>query len=162
MVAAELAKLDAASGYRLILILDPSGVRKDAMLQKWIYHQTYPFAWIRLDHSDNELVSFIPHLRACMGSTGLFPTALPLQDECPTWEDCLTATLNAAIDVPQDFFLILDDFHNITSPDIHRALGWMLDYIPEQMHLLITSRQPFPLPVPRLRMRRQVLEIVLG
>jgi ATP/maltotriose-dependent transcriptional regulator MalT len=30
------------------------------------------------------------------------------------------------------------------------------------MHLIITSRQPFPLPVPRLRMRRQVLEIVLG
>ncbi len=37
----------------------------------------------------------------------------------------------------------------------------MLDYIPDQMHLLITSRQPLPLPVPRLRLRHQLLEIDL-
>lgn len=117
---------------------------------------------MHLDHGDNDPMRFFPCLQACLHDTGLFPSAPPLHDETPVWEDYLTETLNAAIDIPGDFFLILDDYHLISSPEIHQVLGWMLDYIPDRMHLIITSRQELPLPVPRLRLRRQVLEIDLS
>jgi len=160
--AAELVRLNAASDYRLTIIVDPDGETKDAILESWVHHQSLPLAWMHLDESDNDPMRFFPCLQACLHDTGLFPTALPPHDETPAWEDYLTEALNAAIDVPGDFFLILDDYHLISSPEIHQALGWMMDYIPDQMHLLITSRQPLPLPVPRLRLRRLVLEIDLS
>jgi LuxR family maltose regulon positive regulatory protein len=159
--AAELVRLDAASDYRLTIILDTDGETKDAILDAWAHHQPLPLAWMHLDHSDNDPMRFFPCLQACLHDTGLFPTVPSLHDEKPVWEDHLTQALNAAIDAPGDFFLILDDYHLITSPEIHQALGWMLDYIPDQMHLLITSCQPLPLPVPRLRLRHLVLEIDL-
>ena len=160
--AAELVRLEAASDYRLTTILDPDGETKDALLEAWAHHQPRPLAWMHMDHGDNDPMRFFPCLQACLHDTGLFPSAPPLHDETPVWEDYLTETLNAAIDIPGDFFLILDDYHLISSPEIHQALGWMLDYIPDRMHLIITSRQELPLPVPRLRLRRQVLEIDLS
>lgn len=159
--AAELVRLEAASDYPLTIILDPTGEAKDAILEAWAHHQPRPLAWMHLDESDNDPTRFFPRLQACLHDTGLFPTALPLHAENPVWEDYLTEAVNAAIDIPGDFFLILDDYHLISSPEIHQALGWMLDYIPDQMHLLITSRQRLPLPVPRLRLRHLVLEIDL-
>jgi LuxR family maltose regulon positive regulatory protein len=159
--AAERARLDAASGYRLTIILDPAGEKKDAMLESWAQHQTSPLAWMRLDQADNDPWHFFPRLHACLHNTGLFSTTLSPQGKNPIWEDYLGAALNDAIGVPRDFFLILDDYDLISSPVIHQALGWMLDYIPHRMHLLVTSRQPLPLPVPRLRLRCQLLEIDL-
>jgi LuxR family maltose regulon positive regulatory protein len=161
-LAAELVRLEAASDYRLTTILDPGGEKKDAILEAWAHHQPRPLAWMHLDPCDNDPMRFFPCLQACLHDTGLFPTAPSLHDETSAWEDYLTEALNAAIDIPGDFFLILDDYHLISSPEIHEALGGVLDYIPDRMHLIITSRQPLPLPLPRLRLRRQLLEIDLS
>jgi LuxR family maltose regulon positive regulatory protein len=47
----------------------------------------------------------------------------------------------------------------IHNPLIHDALGFLLDYQPPHMHLLIATRADPPLPLPRLRARGQMTEV---
>ncbi|MDH3676610.1 MAG: tetratricopeptide repeat protein, partial [Anaerolineae bacterium] len=61
------------------------------------------------------------------------------------------------LDTPIIF--VLDDYHVITLPAIHEALTFLLDHLPPQMHLVITSRADLPLSLSRLRVRRQLTEI---
>ena len=57
------------------------------------------------------------------------------------------------------FALVLDDYHVIEDPAIHRALTFLLDHLPEQMHLVIAARADPPLPLSRLRGRGQLCEV---
>jgi LuxR family maltose regulon positive regulatory protein len=55
--------------------------------------------------------------------------------------------------------LVLDDYHVISHPEIHEALRYLVEHQPHQMHLVITSREDPPLPLPRLRARGEMAEI---
>lgn len=47
----------------------------------------------------------------------------------------------------------------IAAPAIHAAVGLMLDYPPPQMHLYLAGASEPPLPLARLRVRRQLVKI---
>ena len=55
--------------------------------------------------------------------------------------------------------LILDDYHLIGAPAIHSAIAFLLEHLPENMHIVIGSRSDPPLPLARLRARGQLLEL---
>src|SRR5262249_42304245 len=57
------------------------------------------------------------------------------------------------------FALVLDDYHLITAPSIHQALSYLVEHLPEPMHLVIATRADPPLPLARLRARGQVTEV---
>src|SRR6266849_1844738 len=57
------------------------------------------------------------------------------------------------------FALVLDDYNVIEAPPIHRALTFLLEHLPPQMHLIIATRADPPLPLPRLRVRGQLTEL---
>ena len=54
---------------------------------------------------------------------------------------------------------VLDDYHLITTPLIHEILEYFLEHQPPQAHLVIITRSDPPLPLARLRARRQMVEI---
>ena len=76
-------------------------------------------------------------------------------------EESTIELLNALTIEPCDCFLILDDYHIIDNAQIHAAVSLLLDYQPPKMHLVIASRSEPPLPIPRLRVRRQLIELGL-
>ena len=55
--------------------------------------------------------------------------------------------------------LILDDYHLISAQPVHEAVTFLLDHLPMQMSLVITSREDPPFPLSRLRGRDQLVEI---
>jgi len=55
--------------------------------------------------------------------------------------------------------LVLDDYHLITAPPIHRAVTYLLDHLPPQLHLVLATRADPPLPLARLRTRGHLTEI---
>jgi LuxR family maltose regulon positive regulatory protein len=77
----------------------------------------------------------------------------------PPAESILTLLINDISQNDQPIVLVLDDYHAITIPAIHQALVFLLDHLPPQLHLLITTRSDPPLPLSRLRARGQVVEI---
>ena len=77
----------------------------------------------------------------------------------PPTESILTTLLNEITAIPDHFILVLDDYHVIDSEPIDQALTFLLDHLPPQMHLVITTREDPSLPLPRYRARGQLTEL---
>jgi LuxR family maltose regulon positive regulatory protein len=58
------------------------------------------------------------------------------------------------------FVLVLDDFHLIHDQTILEIVSFLLDHLPsQQMHLVLITRTDPPLPLSRIRVRKQMVEI---
>ncbi len=71
----------------------------------------------------------------------------------------LDALINQLSKIETTVVLILDDYHIITNPQIHEALDYLIDHLPFQIHLVITTRQDPPLRLARLRAQGALNEI---
>ena len=54
---------------------------------------------------------------------------------------------------------MLDDYHVIDAPPVHQSLGFLLDRLPGQLQVVVASRADPPLPLARLRVRGQLVEL---
>ncbi len=60
---------------------------------------------------------------------------------------------------PEQFILILNDYHLITEESIHTTLTYLLEHLPPQLHLILATRADPPLPLSLLRARGHLLEL---
>ena len=77
----------------------------------------------------------------------------------PPTESILTALLNEITTIPDNFVLVLDDYHVIDAKPVDHALTFLLEHLPPQMHLVIATREDPHLPLARLRARGQLTEL---
>ena len=77
----------------------------------------------------------------------------------PLTETILTALLNEITTIPDDFVLVLEDYHVIEAQSIGNALTFLLEHLPPQMHLVIATREDPGLPLARLRAQGQLTEL---
>lgn len=71
----------------------------------------------------------------------------------------LVTFLNEVHTISQPLIIILDDFHLITSPEIHEAIFFLVQHLPQNVHLIIASRTEMPFPLGRLRATQQISEL---
>lgn len=81
------------------------------------------------------------------------------QPEAPPIESVLAILINDMASIPGDFALVLDDYHVIDTSALHKALAFLLDHLPPQMHLFIATRSNPPLLLARLRGRGELMEL---
>src|SRR5205823_309836 len=55
--------------------------------------------------------------------------------------------------------LVLENYHVITAEAIHSAVAFLLEHLPPQFHLVLSTRQDPPLPLARLRGLDTLLEL---
>jgi LuxR family maltose regulon positive regulatory protein len=153
-----LEQLDAGMAHLLTLLVAPAGYGKSALLRCWAATRNWPVAWVALQTGDNDLACFVRHL---VTASGVLDPDLPLLPgrEAPAPQDNLTEWLNALAVMREDFALILDGYERIESPVAHEAVARILDHPPPHLHLFIASRVEPRLPLPRLRVRRQLLQV---
>jgi LuxR family maltose regulon positive regulatory protein len=123
-----------------------------------------PVGWVSLEQDDDDLVRFLTYLVATLQRVlgADFGAAILAGFESaqhPPIELTLSILINEAAAVPDDFVLILDDYHVVEQPSVHQALTFLLEHLPPQMHLVIASRSDPPLPLARLRVRGELAEI---
>jgi len=150
-------------GRKLTLISASAGFGKTTLVREWIVNCGRPIAWLSLDEGDNDPVRFISYLIAALQAIkpgigeGLL-TALQ-SHQPPSAEAILTALLNEITTIPDNFILVLDDYHIIDSKPVENAFTFLLDHLPAQMHLVITTREDPHLPLARLRARGELTEL---
>ena len=156
-------RLTELNGQRLTLISAPAGFGKTTLLSEWIPHSEHCVAWLSLDANDNDPVRFWSYVIAAVQllqpDLGANALALLQSPQPPPIESVLTLLLNDVTMFSDRFVLVLDDYHLVETPAIHTALTFLLDHLPPQMHVMITSRSDPPLPLARWRVRRQLAEI---
>ena len=156
-------RLNAGLVRKLILVSAPAGFGKTTLLSAWAASCGQPVAWLSLDERDNDPARFLAYLAAALQAIGVDSEESALGDgNTPAAiEAFLTALINQIDTVSGHFVLVLDDYHLITAQLVHNALTFLLDHLPDQMHLAIATRADPPLPVARLRGRGQLTELRL-
>lgn len=157
-----LDRLDEALNRKLTLIAAPPGYGKTTLLSIWARERDIPAAWLSLDSEDNDLSMFFQYLIAALQTiypqVGLVTLSQLKSPQLPSKKAILATLINDLDQVEDNFALILDDYHWIEEQRIHSSLSYLIDHLPEKLHLIIASRSDPPLQLSRLRARSQLLE----
>jgi LuxR family maltose regulon positive regulatory protein len=146
-----------------ILLSGPAGFGKTTLLGEFVAEFRQPLAWLSLDELDNDPARFWAYLiAACqsvqpgVGEAGraLLQSPQPLPDETLP-----TILINDLVRLGDDLVLVLDDYHTIQNQAIHAALAFLLDHLPDNLHLVISTRLDPPWSLARFRARAQLIEI---
>jgi LuxR family transcriptional regulator, maltose regulon positive regulatory protein len=158
-----LERLNEGLRSKLILISAPVGFGKTTLVSDWVASCKNPVAWLSLDEADSDPARFLTYLLTALQTVtpnleeGVLNALQP--NRSPPTESILTALLNQISTIPDDFLLVLDDYHLIDSTAVDHALTFLLEHLPAQMHVVITTREDPNLPLARLRASQQLTEI---
>jgi LuxR family maltose regulon positive regulatory protein len=159
------------TGRILTLISAPAGFGKSTLASEWIASCGRPATWLSLDENDNNpvrfLVYFISAIQKISPNLGAGLLDVLQSPQSPPIDTVLTVLLNEIailpkeppIDLEQNFILVLDDYHLTEAKAVDDVLTFLIDHLPPQMHLVITTREDPSLPIHRLRARNQLTEI---
>ncbi len=152
-----------AANYKLTLISAPAGFGKTTLVSDWVAGRDQKIAWISLDEDDNDPALFLTYLISALqmisenfGKRALVGLQSP---QPPPAESIVTTLLNEITNIADNFVLVLDDYHAIDSKAVDEILTFLLEHLPTQMHLVITTREDPHLPIARLRARGQLIEL---
>jgi len=158
-----LNDLDAIWTHPLTLVSASAGSGKTTLLSAWVSRQEHCVAWLSLDAMDNDPIRFwtacIAALRRCMPTLGEEAFALLHSREAPPLSTILATLLNEIMQADREVIFILDDYHVIEDQAIHHGLLFLLDHVPATLHLVLATRTDPELPLSRLRVRGQMVEI---
>jgi len=150
-------------GRKLTLISASAGFGKTTLVSEWIAKCGRSVAWLSLDEGDSDPTRFLTYLVAALQTIaeniGAGVLAVLQSPQLPSAESILTTLLNEITTVPNNFVLVLDDYHVIDSKPVDQAITFLLEHLPPQMHLVIATREDPPLPLARLRTRGQLTEL---
>lgn len=158
-------KLNSAKqmGIPFVLVSAPAGFGKTTLVGDWARASKLPFAWLSLDESDNDSLRFWRYMDAALQTIdnrigeSLRPALYSMT--APVIQQIITGLINDIISIGKDFFLVLEDYHVIENAGIHDSLNFLLDHLPPQILLVITTRSDPPLNLARRRGRGQLVEI---
>jgi LuxR family maltose regulon positive regulatory protein len=163
-----------SSGRKLTLISASAGFGKTTLVSEWVAGCGRPepkvrVAWLSLDEGDNDPTRFLMYLVAALrtiaANIGKGVLAILESPQPSPTESILITLLNEIAAIPDNFVLVLDDYHVIdskpvdVSTSVDQALTFLLDHLPPQMHLVITTREDPRLPLARYRARGQLTEL---
>ncbi len=148
---------------KLTLVSAPVGYGKTTILSEWIPQSERCVTWVSLDEGDNDPVRFWAYFIAALqkldADIGKNTLALMRTPSLPPIESILTILLNEIAMFSDNFALVLDDYHVIEAKPIDKALTFLLEHLPPQMHVVITTREDPNLPLAQLRAQDQLTEL---
>ena len=157
-------RLDDGLGRKLTLISAPAGFGKTTLLVDWVHQRKMPAAWFSVDKSDNAPLQFLTYailgLQTLKEDIGKASLTMLQSPQPPPVETILINLINDAIDFRTDFVLILDDYHLVYAQPVNDMITFLLENLPEQMHILIATRSdPSLRLLARIRSQNQMVEV---
>ncbi|ETW24123.1 serine/threonine-protein kinase [Mycobacterium gastri] len=157
--------LRAGGRRRLALIHAPSGFGKSTLAAQWREElgNRVPVGWLTIDDDDNNVVWFLAHLLELIRQVrpALAASLGQLLDE--HGDDAARYVLTALIDEihhkDDRLVVVIDDWHRVSDPQTVGALGFLLERGCHHLQVIVTSWSRAGLPVSKLRIRDELVEI---
>jgi len=160
------AYLDVIRHRSLTLLVAPPGYGKTTAAVSWVDALAGTgacVAWLSLGPEDDEPERFLDYVDAAI--------AQALGKAAQSTSGALSATFSVPMEtrlgwlleelggLPQAVYLFLDDFHLVSHAQILAAMDFLLRYAPENLHVLLLSRETIALNLATLRARDGVFEV---
>lgn len=166
-------RLAAGSMPRLVLLSAPAGFGKTTLLAQAlasessvaaeIHDQQRRVAWLSIDAGDNDVREFLTNLVTAVQTVrpevGAEALAHLEGDRGAPGEAVLVSLVNDLDALAGPTILALDDYHLIENAAVHGALAFLVDQLPPQICIAMTTRVDPPLPLARLRARGELVEL---
>ncbi len=164
--------LRRAADAPVTLVSAPAGFGKTTLLGTWLTtgpadpaddpEAEHPVAWVSLDERDRQATSFWTYLllaldRAVPGS-GAAALTLLQSGQAPI-ETVLAGVVNELSVHSGEVTVVLDDYHLADGAEVATGMTFLVDHLPPQLRLVISTRADPALPLSRLRARGELVEI---
>lgn len=143
-------RLAEGMGRELVVVCAPAGFGKSSLLADCVRDGGRAVAWLSLDEGDNDPARFWRHIGAALDTVApgvaervgalLGGGALPAS----SFEAPVTTLVNRLAGTTDDIVLVIDDYHVIAAPAVHRSLTSLLEHLPGCLHLVLASRTDPP------------------
>ncbi|MCA9881050.1 MAG: hypothetical protein KC442_24795, partial [Thermomicrobiales bacterium] len=157
------ARLENANQTSLTLLVAPPGFGKTTALGVWLSQQPAHVAYMAIGPRDAELAGFASVVVGAVQVLAPEASEVLLADlnaetalDGPILAELVVQTLEA---VPHDVTLVVDDYHAVTSPEVHAFFGELVRLGLSSLHLVIASRYDPPFPWARLRLDGRLTEV---
>jgi len=151
------------SDQKVILVSAAAGFGKTTLLSQWAKQTSKQVVWFSIDENDDDVSCFFSYFiralqqwKSTVGTTSLNLLQVP---QPPQLESILVLLLNEIHKLNDDITIILDDYHLISSARINQLLNFLIDHLPQNMHLILSSRSDPNLPISRWLSQKQLIEI---
>jgi LuxR family transcriptional regulator, maltose regulon positive regulatory protein len=156
--------LTAPSGAPVTVVAAAAGWGKTIFAASWLRagNAGRKGVWVSLEEADDD-----PHAFWCAVAAGLMPVVDARAGEAlrrvaagAVAAEELPGKVAAALRrAPDPIAVVLDNLHEISSPEVHQGLVRLVERAPSNLSLLVTTRRDPPWPLPRLRLAGLVAEI---
>jgi LuxR family maltose regulon positive regulatory protein len=158
-----LAAVDRSGRSRLLLVAAPPGFGKSTFLAAWVASLDRAAAWLSLDETDNDpgrfLTALISALRRVEPDVGAHAMTALRSPAADLFASVLPALINDLARQPGRLVLVIEDYHVITSADVHKAMAYLVERSPATLQIALSTRHDPPLPLARLRARGELAEL---
>jgi LuxR family transcriptional regulator, maltose regulon positive regulatory protein len=165
----QVAALNRAAQKRVTIISAPAGTGKTSLLRAWAARPgldcRIAFVTVRPGLHDMQLfwLTMLGAVRAAAG-TGEGDAQLPPVTpggSCAMMDKVLSELeVMSELEESRDrFVLVIDDLHELTSPEAARQLTALLTRLPPGVRAIVATRRDLPLRLPKLRLAGDLAEI---
>jgi LuxR family maltose regulon positive regulatory protein len=158
-------RLVAGQSGRLTVISAPAGWGKTTLVLQWRRRTGagQRFGWVSLDEADSDPTSFWAYVTEALslmypGSTRAARRRAGRRRR-DLGELLGPALVNGLAGVAEHGVLVLDDYQAVGSPRVDDQLTFLVDHLPDCLHLAVVSRTEPALPLARLRARGELTEL---
>lgn len=149
----------------LVLVSAPAGSGKSTLAAGWAATHEGAVAWLQLEESDADPARFWVSVAAAIGRAEPEVAARlePLvAGSLGAGQIVVPAIVNELSSLTDRLVVVLDDYHLIDDPDVHRAVERLIDLCPLQLTVVLITRADPPFRLGRMRVRGRLREIRAG
>ncbi|MEZ5571147.1 MAG: LuxR C-terminal-related transcriptional regulator [Halioglobus sp.] len=158
-----IGQLEQGKLSKLTLVSAPAGFGKTTLLSDWYRSIGEPAVWLSLDEKDDDSCRFwtlfLTALTNAQSNLGLSALEMIRSTSAPELDAILNVLINELSQFGADIFVFIDDFHVIKDKAAIESFHKFLKHSPACMHLVLSTRMDPPLPLSRMRVRRQLAEL---
>ena len=157
-----LAALDRAAARKVTIISAPAGSGKTSLLRAWAYRpgQPHRLAVLQVQRDQRDAQQFwlalLAAVRQLSGTTGDKP---PTGTPDFNGRAMVDRVLSELAGHRGRLILVIDDVHELTSPEALAQLTRLLTNLPDNVHAVLATRRDLPLRLHQLRLAGELAEI---
>ena len=147
------------AGRGVVLVSAPAGAGKSTLVNGWLDGRSGRVGWLQIDEGDDDPSRFWAYVAAALRS------AVPSLGAAigAAFGDGVDAVVDAVVNeighAGHEVALVIDDYHLVSNPDVHRSVERLIALRPSNLVIVVSTRVDPPFRLGRLRVRDQLTEI---